>query len=55
MDEVFGATYSRSWAADYALADLAGRTVNQALAAGVSAKEVWRAVCAHVDVPTHLE
>ncbi len=54
MDDVFGPTYSRSWAADYALADLSGQTVNQALAAGVAAKDVWRAVCAHVDVPTHL-
>jgi hypothetical protein len=55
MDEVFGPTYARSWSADYALAELSGHTVDQALAAGVSAKEVWRAVCAQVEVPSQLE
>ncbi len=54
MDEVFGPSYSRSWAADHSVAELAGRTVDEALAQGVGAKEVWRAVCQHVDVPPHL-
>lgn len=54
MDAVFGAAYARSWAADMALAELDGRTVSQALAAGESAKDVWRVVCQHVDVPPAL-
>lgn len=53
MDERFGAGYSRSVAADYRLPEL-GMTVNEALASGVEAKEVWRAVCAEFDVPSHL-
>ncbi len=54
MDEVFGPSYAASWAADFAVAELSGRTVVEALAQGVPAKEVWRAVCAQVDVPRHL-
>lgn len=54
MDEVFGPSYSRSWAADHAVAELAGRTVDEALAQGVGAREVWRAVCRHAEVPPHL-
>lgn len=54
MTEVFGAGYAQSWAADYAVAELSGRTVSEALAAGVPAKEVWRAVCEQVEVPAQL-
>lgn len=54
MDEVFGPAYAESWAADVSLAELDGRSVRQALADGVSAKRVWRAVCGQVEVPTHL-
>jgi hypothetical protein len=53
MDERFGASYSRSVAADYRLPRL-GATVDEALRDGVEAKEVWRAVCAEFDVPSHL-
>ncbi len=51
---VFGEQYAESWAADVTLAELDGRTVNEALAAGVPAKNVWRAVCHSVEVPTAL-
>jgi len=54
MDEVFGPSYAPSWAADVALAELDGCTVQEALAHGVAAKKVWRAVCAQVEVPPHL-
>jgi hypothetical protein len=54
MEEVFGRAYARSWADDQHLAALDGRTVAQALDAGVDTKEVWRAVCAHAPVPGHL-
>jgi hypothetical protein len=53
MDERFGTAYARSVASDYRLPVL-GSTVDEALAAGVAAKEVWRAVCAEFPVPQHL-
>jgi hypothetical protein len=54
MDARFGETYSRSIAADQVLSQLGGRTINDALAAGVAAKTVWQAVCAAFDVPQRL-
>lgn len=54
MDQVFGGAYSRSWAADQTLEPLGGRTVVQALAAGVDTRDVWRAVCAVHPVPDTL-
>ncbi len=51
MDEHFGAAYARSWAADTVLSELAGRTVVEALQQGEAAKDVWRAVVAHLDLP----
>jgi hypothetical protein len=53
MDERFGASYSRSVATDYRL-PLLGATADEALRAGVEAKEIWRAVCAEFEVPSHL-
>ncbi|GGO66048.1 hypothetical protein GCM10012289_19120 [Nonomuraea cavernae] len=50
----FGETYADSWARDYVLAPLEGRTVTQALADGESAKTVWRAVCQVEDVSPRL-
>ena len=54
MDEQFGSAYARSWAADTVLAELSGRTVVQALEQGEAAKDVWRAVVAHLDLPATL-
>lgn len=53
MEERFGATYARSVAADYRLPAL-GATVDEAIAAGVETKDVWRAVCDEFDMPKHL-
>jgi hypothetical protein len=53
MQERFGVTYAASVAADYRLTQL-GATINEALASGVEAKEVWRAVCAEFDMPASL-
>jgi hypothetical protein len=44
MDAALGPAYAKSWANNYVLADLGGRTVGEALAAGESPKLVWRAV-----------
>ena len=54
MREQFGDVYAQSVAQDYVLADLGGRTVNQALADGEEVKVVWRAVCEAFRVPDRL-
>ena len=51
MEQALGPTYARSWASMFVLGDLGGRTVDEALAAGVPPKEVWRAVWAALDLP----
>ncbi len=53
MDAVLGPAYARSWAEDVVLPGL-GCTAVQAIAAGVDTREVWRAVCATIDVPSAL-
>ena len=53
MEQRFGAAYARSIAADYRLPTL-GATVDEALAAGVEARQVWRAICAEFEVPSAL-
>ena len=52
MDEHFGAAYARSWAADTVLSELAGRTALAALEQGDPVKNVWRAVAAHLELPS---
>ncbi|GAB2847304.1 DUF3046 domain-containing protein [Actinoallomurus bryophytorum] len=54
MNSQFGDGYAESVAKDYVLAELGGRTVEQALAEGVAVKAVWQAVCATFDVPQKL-
>ncbi|BDM71814.1 hypothetical protein HEK616_53010 [Streptomyces nigrescens] len=51
MADHFGAAYADSFARDHVMSGLGGRTVQEALDAGWSAKEVWRVVCAVMDVP----
>ncbi|MER7533678.1 DUF3046 domain-containing protein [Streptomyces sp. NPDC097704] len=51
MADHFGGSYAESFASDHVMAELGGRTVREALDAGWEAKDVWRAVCAAVDVP----
>ncbi|HET8604285.1 MAG TPA: DUF3046 domain-containing protein [Marmoricola sp.] len=51
MDDALGAAYARSWAQQHVLAELGGRTVEEALAAGEDPKQVWRAVWAALDLP----
>jgi hypothetical protein len=47
----FGAVRAEMLARDHVLGALGGRTAEQAIAAGVSPKEVWRAVCDDFGVP----
>jgi hypothetical protein len=46
LEEAFGGAYAHSFAADHSFAALGGRTINEALAQGVDAVTVWRAVVA---------
>jgi hypothetical protein len=51
MRAQFGDVYADSVAKDHVLAALGGRTVSQALADGIDAKIVWRAVCDAFNIP----
>jgi hypothetical protein len=54
MREQFGDVYAESVAKDYVLSGLDDRTVSKALADGVDAKVVWRAVSETFNVPEGL-
>jgi hypothetical protein len=41
----FGESWAPSFSADIAISELGSLTVNQALAAGHEADEIWKAVC----------
>jgi Protein of unknown function (DUF3046) len=51
MNQQFGATYADSFARDFVVAELGGRTVYQAIADGEDVKEIWRAVCNALNLP----
>jgi len=54
MHAHLGATYAHVWADQMVLANLGGRTVSEALAAGVDCKTIWRAVWASLELdPIH--
>jgi hypothetical protein len=51
MADEFGPGRAQVLSRDHVLSGLGGRTVDQALGAGIPAKEVWREVCAAFEVP----
>ena len=51
METRFGKAYADSVARDQVIGRLGNRTVHEALASGQSAKDVWRAVCEHFEIP----
>jgi hypothetical protein len=51
MEGALGSAYAPVWASQQVLADLGGRTVDQALAAGETPKSVWRAVADRLELP----
>lgn len=53
LESALGAGYAPSWASMYVMADLGGRTANEALEAGYSPKEVWAAVWSALDLPAN--
>lgn len=51
LESALGAGYAPVWTRQQVLADLGGRTVEEALAAGVPPKAVWRAVAEALSLP----
>jgi hypothetical protein len=51
MEAALGPVYARTWAREYVIAGLEHKTVEQALAEGESAKDVWREVWRVLDLP----
>ncbi|MET7937459.1 DUF3046 domain-containing protein [Streptomyces sp. NPDC005322] len=51
MADHFGDTYADSFARDHVMSQLGGRTVHEALEAGWDTKDVWRQVCAAMEIP----
>lgn len=51
MDDEFGPGYARSVAGHQVLGAVGDRTADEALAAGVPAREVWTAVCDQMGIP----
>ena len=51
MEDALGPGYYRSWAGSHVLAELDGRTAQEALDAGVPPKQVWAAVWRALDLP----
>jgi hypothetical protein len=51
MEGALGPGYYEVWADQFVMADLDGRTARQALEAGYSPKEVWRAVHSALGLP----
>lgn len=51
VGDEFGAAYGGQLVRELVLLELGGRTAEQALAAGVPAREVWLALCEAMDVP----
>ena len=51
MTQEFGEVRAEMLARDHMFSALGNRTVDQALEAGLPAKEIWRAVCEAFEVP----
>lgn len=51
MEHALGAGYYRAWAGSVVMADLGGRTAEQALDAGIPPKQVWRSVVDALGLP----
>ncbi len=51
LETNLGQAYAGSWASLFVMADLGGRTAQEALAAGISPKEVWAAVWQALELP----
>lgn len=54
MTAHFGRPYVDSVAQDHVMSQLGGRTIAEAIEAGMDPKAVWRVVCEYFDVPDTL-
>jgi len=52
LEAVLGDSYAHFWAGQTVMSDLGGRTAAEAIAAGVSPKEVWAAVYRVLELPS---
>lgn len=52
VSDEFGSAYGQTLLTDLVLADLGGRTANEAIAAGLPPREVWIALCKETGVPS---
>jgi Protein of unknown function (DUF3046) len=51
LEGALGDGYYRAWASQFVMADLGGRTAQEALDAGVPPKQVWAAVWRALELP----
>ncbi len=51
MDDALGSSYAQAWASQQVVGALGGRTVQEALDAGIPPKEVWREVWQVLGLP----
>jgi hypothetical protein len=51
MNDEFGPARAAAVSRDHVFADLGGRTVEEAVGAGIDPRKVWLAVCEAYDVP----
>lgn len=51
VSDEFGLSYGRMLAQDLVLGDIGDLTADQAIAKGISAREIWLALCRATDVP----
>ncbi len=55
MEEALGPAYHRAWARQFVMAELGGRTAQEAIDAGVPPKQVWAAVWRALELPATLK
>ena len=51
LETTLGKVYAQAWAGQVVLSEIGGRTVVEALAAGVDRKQIWRAVWGKLELP----
>lgn len=51
MENEFGVVRAAAVSRDHVFSELGGRTVEEALEAGIEPREVWKVVCEAYDVP----
>ena len=52
VSDEFGGAYGQTLRTDLVLAELGGRTANEAIAAGIAPRDVWIALCKETGVPS---